>query len=63
MKAPEIAIVDPCAPDPRIVEDLIVRGELSLKRSARDDAAACNAITAAAVWLLAQVRERLRVPR
>lgn len=43
--------------DPRIVEDLIVRGEISLIRSSRDRDDQLHLINNAAQWLLARARE------
>jgi hypothetical protein len=44
-------------PDPRIVEDLVVAGELRLKRARPEDHAT---IEAAVVWLLELTRRELR---
>jgi hypothetical protein len=43
-------------PDPRVIEDIIVRGEISLRRSASDDETR-QAIEVAVLWLLARARE------
>lgn len=48
-------------PDPRTVEDLIARGQMSLVRSARDaDAETLRAIEQAATWLYQVARELRR---